>query len=402
MRVLIVNCVYDPEPVVSAEIAKSIAEKLAEKCNQITVICPYPSRPYGFKFQQNFINKNEFNESEFKPNLKVIRLASLISPKSILLGRFIEGISFGWQSFKYIINNASKFDKVYMNTWPLFGQLGVALACKYAKIPYIVHVQDIYPESLVNKLPGFLTIFFLKLLMPIEKYVVRNAYKIVVISDYMRDKIFSRGEILKEKISIVNNWQDESIFDNENFDTIENDKLTFMYLGNNGPVANIPFVIMSFYEANINAKLIIAGTGTKRKYSEDLVNSLSIKNIQFLDVPAGQLVKTQAFADILILSTIKNGAKTSIPSKLPSYMFSKKPILALIDKNTDTYNAIIESKCGWVVNPDDKKKIIEKFKDLVNIQQSDLIAKGLNGYNYAKENFSKKKNLDKIISIILD
>jgi hypothetical protein len=83
-------------------------------------------------------------------------------------------------------------------------------------------------------------------------------------------------------------------------------------------------------------------------------------------------------------------------------MFSKKPIFALIDKNTDTYNAIIEAKCGWVVSPEDKIHIIEKFKELVCIQKSELTKLGLNGYNYAKGNFSKEKNLQKLSSIIVD
>jgi glycosyltransferase involved in cell wall biosynthesis len=74
----------------------------------------------------------------------------------------------------------------------------------------------------------------------------------------------------------------------------------------------------------------------------------------------------------------------------------------LIDRNTDTYNAILEAKCGWVVNPEAKNQIIEKFKELVRIPKSESTRRGLNGYNYAIENFSKTKNLDKLISIIID
>ena len=49
-----------------------------------------------------------------------------------------------------------------------------------------------------------------------------------------------------------------------------------MYLGNNGPVAGVEFLIESFFKANIfNSKLIIAGSGSKtndkKKYMENIL-----------------------------------------------------------------------------------------------------------------------------------
>jgi glycosyltransferase involved in cell wall biosynthesis len=395
MNICIVSCVFPPEPVVSSEISYSLTEEIS-KNNKVLVICPPASRPLGFRFSN--VNNIGFSNAE---NVSFNRVNSFAYSKSNPIGRLIEGMSFGLHSYRFIRKNKKNIDKVYMNTWPLFGQFGVALACKKSKIQYIVHVQDIYPESLVNKLPKYLSSFMLALLMPIEKFVLRNATKIIVISHYMELQIFSRGKIQKNRISIVNNWQDDKIFELSAQGFIENKNLTFMYLGNIGPVANIPLIIQTFFESKINARLIIAGFGSKKMECENLVKTLGIINIDFLDVPAGAVPQTQAIADILILPTIKNGAKSSIPSKLPAYMFSKKPIFAILDKGTDTYNAIIESKSGWVVNPEEKGEIIEQFKVLAQIQKSQLLKMGHNGYRYAKENFSKEKNLNSLTNIII-
>lgn len=395
MNICIVSCVFPPEPVVSSEISYSLTEEIS-KNNKVLVICPPASRPLGFKFSN--VNDIGFSNAE---NVSFNRVNSFAYSKSNPIGRLIEGMSFGLHSYRFIRKNKKNIDKVYFNTWPLFGQFGVALACKRSKIQYIVHVQDIYPESLVNKLPNYLSGFMLALLMPIDKFVLRNANKIIVISQYMELQIFSRGKIQKDKISIVNNWQDDKIFDLSAPGFIENKNLTFMYLGNIGPVANIPMVIQTFFESQIDAKLIIAGSGAKKCECEILVKTLGLKNVEFLDVPAGAVPQIQAMADILILPTIKNGAKSSIPSKLPAYMFSKKPILALLDKDTDTYNAIIESNSGWVVNPEEKEEIVEQFKVLARIKKSELLKMGFNGYKYAKENFSKEKNLNRLMNIII-
>jgi len=401
VKILIVNCVYDPEPVVSAQIGKSLVEKLVELEHNIVVISPYPTRPIGFLFEEKFKYSNKITFSVNIPNLKVLKLPSFVFPNSNPIGRLMESASFGLQSYRFIRKNKKNIERVYMNTWPMFGQFGVALACRKSNIQYIVHVQDIYPESFVNKLPKYLSSVMLTLLMPIEKFVLRNATKIIAISHFMELQIFSRGKIQKDRISIVNNWQDDKTLDLPAQSFIENKTLTFMYLGNIGPVANISLIIHTFFESKINARLVIAGSGTKKLECENLVKTLGITNIFFWDVPAGAVSQIQAIADVLILPTIKNGAKSSIPSKLPAYMFSKKPIFAILDKYTDTYNAVIESNSGWVVSPEDKNEIIDQFKALEHIQKSELLKMGFNGYKYAKENFSKEKNLNKLINIII-
>jgi glycosyltransferase involved in cell wall biosynthesis len=395
-RIALITCVFPPEPVVSSEISYSLVEEIS-KNHKVKLLCPPPSRPNGFSFEKE--NVVSFTCCS---NVELHRANSFVFSKSGFFGRLIESISFGISSYIFIMREKSSIDIVYMNTWPLFGQLGVALVCRNFGLKYIVHVQDIYPESLANKLPKFLAIMILNLLMPIEKYVMRNAFKIVVVSDYMRARIITRGKVDEEKISVVHNWQDEDNFKKWNDVKVDNERLTFMYLGNIGPVANIPFVIQTFHEANLDAILIVAGSGSMRKDCQDLVNSLGISTVYFLDVASGEVPRTQSKADILILSTISNGARSSIPSKLPAYMFSKKPIFALVDDNTDTYNAIMESKCGWVVSPKDKFQIIDKFKEVANKSKSEFTAKGLNGYCYAKEHFSKTEGLKKLTSIILD
>jgi hypothetical protein len=63
-NILIVSCVFPPEPVVSANLSFDIAGELAFK-NNVTVISPLPTRPYGSNYRnniiQNYISKPEIN-----------------------------------------------------------------------------------------------------------------------------------------------------------------------------------------------------------------------------------------------------------------------------------------------------------------------------------------------------
>ena len=47
MNILIISAVFPPEPVVSANLSRDLAEELS-KNNQVTVLCPKPTRPNGF------------------------------------------------------------------------------------------------------------------------------------------------------------------------------------------------------------------------------------------------------------------------------------------------------------------------------------------------------------------
>ena len=391
-KVLIVNCVFEPEPVVSAQIGMNLATKLSSLNYQVTVIAPRPSRPFGFEFETKFTKISEFD---------LIYLDSYIYPQSGIFGRLRESISFGIASYKYICAHSDNIDIVYMNTWPIFSQLAVALASKKISKPYKIHIQDIYPESITNKLFIPLRYIMFKLLMPIEKYVLKNANKIIVISEKMKKYFMQTRNIKEKKIDVILNWQDDTIF-HEYQNNWESGLLTFMYLGNIGPVAGIPFVIEAFAKATLpNAQLIIAGVGSSKNSCIQIAEKYPETSIIFQDVPMGKVPSIQSLAHVMILPITKEAGNTSIPSKLSAYMFSARPIIALAEKGTDIEIIISESKCGWVGEPENEAWLINCFKKVCNIDRLDLIHKGKLAQQYARINFSKENNLNKLIKSII-
>ena len=50
LKIVIVSALFPPEPVVSAQLSYDIANFLVDKGCQVTVICPFPTRPLGFNF----------------------------------------------------------------------------------------------------------------------------------------------------------------------------------------------------------------------------------------------------------------------------------------------------------------------------------------------------------------
>ena len=247
MKALVITAVFPPEPVVSANLSRDVADELSFE-NEVTVLCPKPTRPHGFKMEYNF-QQNAY---------RVLRLNSFTCPSSSWIGRLRESYSFGKHCQKYIERNHKNVDTIYANTWPLFAQyLTVSTAQKY-EIPLVMHVQDIYPESLSTKMP-VLGIILNLLLIPIDKVILGKAKKVIVISEKMKKYLAMSRRIPLNKIMVVKNWQDENAFINfEKAPKVHLSELqlfTFMYMGNIGPVAGIDLLIESFYKANLILKL---------------------------------------------------------------------------------------------------------------------------------------------------
>ena len=109
--------------------------------------------------------------------------------------------------------------------------------------------------------------------------------------------------------------------------------------------------------------------------------------------------ETQDIADVMVLPIKKGFSSTSVPSKLPAYMFSAKPVIAAVDFNGDTSKSIRDSNCGWVCEPEN---IYELSKTMIIAEKTSnkkLKEMGSMGYDYAIENFSRKKNLPKLSDI---
>lgn len=391
--ILVVTALFPPEPLVSANLSFDIANELS-KNNEVVVLSPKPTRPMGIKFSDDIIAYN----------FKHIVVNSYTHPKSEVFGRLRESYSFGKKIKEYIDMRYEDIKIIYANTWPIFAQLYlVKVASKY-KIPLVLHIQDIYPESISSKIP-FLGNILDKILIPLDKKILKESTSIITISNRMRDYLISTRNINKNKVLVVRNWQNDDSFlkiRNSNIDKVEKDnKFIFMYVGSISPSSRVDLIIHSFVKANLSeAKLIVAGSGSDKIRCIEIAKTYNNENIEFDEVSSDEIPNFQSRADVLILSLKKNMARTALPSKLTAYMFSGKPIIASIDLDSEVSEIIKKSNCGFVVEPENENKLSECFINVFNKDKKELIIIGEQSFNCAISFFSKRYNLSKIIENI--
>jgi glycosyltransferase involved in cell wall biosynthesis len=270
--------------------------------------------------------------------------------------------------------------------------------------------MDIYPESLLTKLPPILRRMVATPLQNLDRWTARNAEKIVVISENMRKTYLHRRKIAQEKVVTINIWQDANLFKllpsrqaGCAHYGVPYNRFTFLYLGNIGPVAGIDFLIRTFHHAAIeNTQLLIVGDGSAKSRLVEMVKRLRIDNVRFISDPEPKNVPLiQSMGNVCLLPLKRDTGMSSIPSKLAAYMFSAKPVLATVDSNSDTAHAVIQAKGGWVIEPENIEKLAAKMKQIVSLSELELAKIGRNGRKYGFLHFNKSKGLIKLVDIIL-
>ncbi len=409
-NVSIVTAVYPPEPVVSAQNGRDLAVSLAVSGHRVTVICPSPSRPLGVDYANFKANRSPLVDIE--NGVEVVRLPSFASPQSRLIPRLLESLSFGRHVFSYLGAQPTQPDVVYMNAWPLFSQAFVARFCSARDIPFVMQVMDVYPESLLEKLPRYARWPFQWPLLRLDRSLASQAARVVLISESLRKTYESSRCLPPGKTVVVPTWIDESIFrlmpdrrESAARYGVPHDLLTFAFLGNIGPVAGVELLIEAFHAAALpGAQLLIMGDGSSKANCQRLAQALGAsERVRFVSDPdAANTPRLLSLADVCLLPMRKGASESSLPSKMMAYLLAGRPILASVDKEGDAAGCIREAGCGWIVAPDDPTALAAGFRAVAEVDRSVLVKMAKAGAAYGADHFSKSKGLAKMTRILED
>lgn len=392
-KILIISAVFPPEQVTSALMTYDIAKELA-KSHEVVVLRPRPTRPMGIHFEEAKLDGEPF---------ETILIDSYTCPESRLVGRIKESISFSSQCIKYINTHKDKIAFIYNGAWQLFGVYMVAkIAVKY-HIPYLITVQDIYPESLLtgHHYPPIVEKLVKATFLPMDKYYTSQAVKVRTISDEMADYMSRTRHIPREHYIVMNNWQNDDEFEKLPIKEQACSPFVFAYVGSINVHANVELIIKAFHAANIaNAELHIYGGGNRKEQCMNLVIELGDKNIKFGQVSRDEVPAIQALADVTVFALPMGNGGICLPSKVISYMLSGKPILASIDKGSTAEKIIKTAQCGIAVDPNNIEALAEGFRVFSNMEKDKLELMSSNSRKFAKDNLTRKANLPKVIEII--
>ena len=391
--ILLVSAVFPPEQVTSAYLNYDLAKALSADY-KVTVLRPRPTRPLGVSFPDK-----EWSD----PSFETIMLDSYTCPESDLKGRLKEAVDFSRKAVDYLDAHHREISFVYNDAWQLFGYYIIAKACVKYGIPYMVPIQDIYPESLFTrkKYAGFFKSMINALFLPIDRYYQNEAYLVRTISDEMADYLSRTRRIPRDKYLVINNWQNDDVFFQGYSGRKVDEKIVFAYVGSINEHANVDLMIKAFAESAIpNSEFRIYGGGTMKEECISLAKEKGLTNVFFDLVSRDQVAWVQSQADVLVLALPAGNGSFCLPSKLTSYMLSGKPVLASIDADSAASRIIMSAGAGIIVAPDDLKAMATGFRYYGNMETTLREKEGNSSLDYALRHLTRAVNLKMIVDEI--
>jgi glycosyltransferase involved in cell wall biosynthesis len=289
-----------------------------------------------------------------------------------------------------------KPDVIYTSSPPHSAQIiGLALA-KVFKKPWIADFRDAWVDADDYFERCFESGKYMKAGSFLESLVVRNADKVLMVSDLYRDAAKVRYPSLNgNRFGTLTNGFDPQ--DVSGLRPIEQNKFTITYTGIFYAYRSPAFFLdglnlwlSSSAEDNLSEKIQVFFVGSKNGDTERMIRSRGLTDIvQCLDfVPKKKAIEICLGSHLLLLVIgFNRGSEGILTSKLFDYFLCRKPILAIVPEG-EAASVIRESKSGYVISEDNPRLVADslasayrefKNKGLVRLEPDLRIIEGYNG-----------------------
>ncbi|CUO44221.1 group 1 glycosyl transferase [Clostridium disporicum] len=396
MKILVVSQYFWPEEFR----INDICEGLIEQGHEVEVLTGIPNYPHGNFFEGHSI---------FKPGVKEYKGAKIRRVPLVPRGKdnFIK-LGLNYISYTITASIASlgllfnKYDRVFVfQLSPITLAIPGIIVSKIKKIPSIIYVQDLWPESLFSikevnntKVRGILD--------KICSSIYKSFDKLLITSKSFEEELVNKG-VSREKIDYFPQWAEDFYSLNESSKKNNKEEFVITFAGNIGKAQSVDTIIKAakLAKKNKNIKWQILGDGSEFKYIKSLVNEFKLNETVSLlgRKPASDMPKYFSESDALIV-TLKDDKvwRATLPAKVQSYMASGKPILAAISGEGNS--VIKQSKCGLVGEAEDHIKLYENVIELYNMSEEEREILGNNGKKYFEDNFTRKILLNKLEQVM--
>ena len=375
-RVLLVTTNYWPEPTGIAVYTTDLAEALNTKNHQVTVLTSLPHYPW-WKVPKEFSHLGEGVTSH--NGVEVIRAKHLVPPKMNALLRMRFEFSL-WLNLKRVSKRFknNEFD-VVIACMPTVaaGVIGNKIAKKLG-VPFGLIVQDLSGAGAKQSgLRGGALISRIAHL--VEGSALDGADSLVVVSPAMRDVVVGLG-VDSKKVNQILNYSARSVdlidkaAARKKFGWTESE-FVVIHTGNMGAKQDLENVIKAANALGRNSviKIYLIGHGNQENSLKQMCADK--KNIAVMGAVSDEDYSALlSAADLLLVNERSTQMEMSLPSKLTSYLYSERPVIAAVPRGGATWKFF--EGVAELVDAGDPKKLATKIEELSKDQSRlDQLAK---------------------------
>lgn len=331
MKILVVSQYFPPE---NTPIPASVSDGLNAAGHQVRVLTGFPNYPTG-RLVSGY--RQAWRTHEQVHGIDVLRVPLWVDHSQSVIRRTLN-----YGSFALSAATASGFargaDVIYVYATQMTPALGPWLWRIAGGAPYVLHVQDLWPDSIMGSSlvgSGRATKLVDTLLTPWLTSVYRRSAAVVGIAPSMVEMLAERG-VARSKLHLVYNWADER----QAVRTADRDArpssdggATILYAGNVGDMQALEVAVQAARNArDARVRLQIVGDGMALSRVKALAHALQAENVEFHErVPQAEMTRYYSGADYALVSLKDLPAfRGTIPSKVQNSLAHGLPLITTV------------------------------------------------------------------------
>ena len=366
MKILVITELYYPEQNATGHFLSGIAEALVSENSSVSVLCAQPC------YNQRGM-KAPWTEEHHGVSIRRC-WSTTCDPKKTwgrLLNFATTSLSIGWRALFSI----KRGDKVLVVTNPPLLPFFVRVVCWLKGAKFVLLVHDVYPDV-------FVPLGLMKSSHPLYRMLSWVNGKLYASADRVVALGRDMERLVEEKsqggahVSVIPNWGDVNVItpmpktENALLQKLNlTDKFVVHYSGNHGRTHDLLSIIEAakLLEDERDVHFLFIGEGSGKAEVVARASELELENVTFCTfVDRAELNTSLNAADVSVLAFKKGMAGISVPSRLYNLMAAGKPILGVVDNNSEVADVIREAKLGVAVSPESPRNLAEQILSLRN------------------------------------
>lgn len=403
MKILIITPLFQPEP--NHLTGLSFAKELLHHGHTVEVLTCFPNYPEGRLYDGY---RQKFFMRESLDGINIVRVPLFIDHSRSGLRRIFSYLSFAFTACVPGIFLVKRPDVVFVYQGPATLAFSAIIMKLLWKVPYVLDVQDLWPESVTGS--GMLNFRFAENLLNVFcDMTYRMADKIIVLSKGYKKLIQERG-VPESKIRIVYNWCDESQMFADSKASIADElfreqNLNIVYAGNMGRLQALESVL---YAAEIIApqspdiRIFFVGDGVDTDRLKQLAVAKNITNVSFIPrQPSDRIGAILQKADALLLHLKDDPlCRVGIPQKTQAYMAAGKPVIMAV--KGEAADLVPQEGLGLHCEPENPADIANAISNLAAMPEAERRRIGAVNQAFYNKELSFHAGVDRIVSIFCE
>jgi glycosyltransferase involved in cell wall biosynthesis len=301
----------------------------------------------------------------------------------------------------------SRCDVVLSTSPQFFNGLAGYLVSRLKRVPWILEIRDLWPESIVAV--GAITNRpVIRLLEGLELFAYRKADHLVVVTDAFKAHMLARG-ISSTKVTVIKNGVDFSLYKRPPHGSLGlscelglDGKFVVSYFGTHGMAHHLQTVLESAHELREwkDIVFLLVGDGAERSRLVAMRDEMRLSNVVMLDQqPKEKMPELWSLSSVSLVLLKKSPLfKTVLPSKIFESMAMERPIILGVEG--ESAELVMSAGGGICIEPEDAKdlagQVLNLYRDPTRCQEL-----GSSGRRYVLEHFDRQVLARRFADVLL-